>query len=638
MLKKIISPPSSSFGFRWVGDKKGSFSIYAPKVSHVKLTLYPLENLNTPFQSIEEAATGIICFTIDNLPPTFAYSWSLIRENVASPEFADPWNPLLAGSHAWKSSARYDRSLAMLTSSNQETDLLEQPTLCDLRIYECHVRAASQRSTKESSPGTYEALISIIDHVKDCGFNAIELLPIQEFDEQSISSPNDTRVNYWGYMPLHPQTLMRGYSAKGQSLDAEQSFQTFVKRAHEQDIRVILDLVFNHLDSKCPMSYCLGDELWLKNSSGHPVDYTGCGNTVNCQHPIVREWIRSQLYYWVYKLGVDGFRFDLACALYRQTNGSLVFEGSLLHQLRQDPWLKDRIWINEPWDAAGAWDLGQTARWGFLEWNDRYRDDIRSYIHFGQRKDLAATRMCGSSDLFNNEKSLIKNPIGPIQYIACHDGFCLQDLVSYNERHNLSNGENGRDGHSHNISFNYGVEGNTEDKLILEIREQQVKNFMTFLAVSKGPIMLLAGDEYGHTRQGNNNPWCQDNELNALDLEKISQNPPLLLFWKKLMKWRQMFSLFHPEQTWDSQHVIWHGVKLESPNWHQPQGPLAVELRSKDSCAFAIFNPTLFSQKFDIPQGHNWHIVTCSNLVQIEDLHVTLGSRSSLLLSDINPA
>lgn len=634
--KIFFSPPSSSFGINWIERSKASFSLYVCLAIQVNLRLYTLNDLNTPFQTIEGVPDqNKISFIVEHLPSSFAYSWQVTRESGPSKEFADPWNPLLASTHLWNGPSRHDRSLGFENlNENLWGDVFENPNTGDLRFYECHVRSASQNHPTHPFPGTFKGLETILDHVKSCGFNVIELLPIQEFEERavapfdpSLNSPSQ-RVNYWGYMPLHPQSIMRAYSTSGQSLDAEAEFRDFIKKAHSQGIKVVLDLVYNHLDALSPMAYCMADELWLVDSFNKLVDYTGCGNTVNCQHPVVRDWIRHQLYYMVYRLGVDGFRFDLACALYRQSDGSCVFEGSLLHQLKQDPWLSDRIWINEPWDAAGAWGLGQSTKWGFHEWNDRYRDDARSFIHFAQRKDLAATRLCGSNDLFKGP-----NNASSIQYITCHDGFCLKDLVSYNERHNEPNGEFGRDGHQNNLSFNYGVEGETTDPQIIEIRERQILNFMTFLAVSKGPIMLLAGDEYGHTRKGNNNPWCQDNELNALDWKTIFQKPSILLFWQNLMKWRENFSLFQEKKQWSSSEIRWHGLKLNEPNWSDSNGFIAFELLSKESTAFVVFNTGQSLISCEIP-NHFWRLVCHSGPISLQQTSLTLGPRSSLILNN----
>ncbi len=627
-LKNLSFFPLAPFGFHWISLNTGRFSLYVPQALEVTLRLYPLADLTTAFlTSSQVPEQDIVSFFFEDLPSEFAYSWQIRKSEGDTPEFADPWNPLLAGQHLWKETYQENRSLVSQTQSAIPTDYNPKPLVDDLRIYECHVRAASQQKDDRAIAGFYTGLIPLLDHIQDLNFNAIELLPVQEFAEQNPSGPP---INYWGYMPRHPQCLMRAYSATGQSLEAEHSFALFIAHAHQRHIRVILDLVFNHLDQYCPMAYCLGDELWLKNPQGTAVDYTGCGNTLNSHHPIVYEWIRFQLYYWVFHLGVDGFRFDLACALYRQSDGSCVFEGSLLHKLRQDPWLKDRIWINEPWDAGGAWDLGNAYKWGFFEWNDRYRDDVRRYIHFGDRKDLAATRLCGSSDLFP-EKSQLTG--GSLQYLACHDGFCLRDLVTYNEKHNLDNGEQGRDGHQHNISFNYGIEGPTQQSNISQIRENQIANFMVFLAISKGPIMMLAGDEYGHTRKGNNNPWCQDNELNALDWKTIEQNPSILQLWKALMHWRSTFPLFQSKAPWNSEHILWHGLKLGQPLWEYTHGPLSIEFKVDSSRAFILFNPTDESLTFEIPADTPWQSIAQSPEVRIHPAEAFLPAKTSLLLS-----
>lgn len=634
-LKKPHFSSLFPFGFHWLTKDSGIFSLYAPSAKEMVLRLYSPYDLTTSFYTAKlTPQNDIASCELSDLPSTFAYSWQIIREQIQSPEFADPWNPLLAGVHPWKGELQDNRSLVCQSHFSLPSNVMQQPLPSDLRIYECHVRAASQRHFDPSTAGFYSGLIPLLNHIENLGFNAIELLPLQEFAEKKIGSNEPNLVNYWGYMPLHPQCLMRAYSSNAQSLEAEKEFALFLRHAHERDIRVILDLVFNHLDKNCPMAHCLGQDLWLKDTQGSAVDYTGCGNTVNCQHPVVYEWIRFQLYYWVYHLGVDGFRFDLACALYRQTSGQCVFEGSLLYRLKQDPWLKNRIWINEPWDAAGAWDLGQTAKYGFYEWNDRYRDDARHYIHFGQRKDIAATRLCGSTDLFPSG-----TPGGSIQYITSHDGFCLRDLVTYNEKHNLLNGENNRDGHQNNISFNYGLEGPSYDEDIERVRLQQICNFITFLAVSQGPIMLLSGDEYGHTREGNNNPWCQDNELNALDWTLIKKGSPILLHLKKLMHWRKTFPLFNSKNNWNREHILWHGLKLDKPQWEYPDGPLFLEMRWNDLKACILFNPTEQTQTFELPiqnpsKPQAWYTVASSALFSLDKSSVTLLGKSSLVLSN----
>jgi len=404
-------------------------------------------------------------------------------------------------------------------------------------IYETHVRGCTiHPSCGVKHPGTYRGLMEKVPYFKELGVTAVELMPVFEFNESQVTSVlGKSLKNYWGYDPVVFFSPKASYSSLGGAGRQKQEFREMVRAFHKAGIEVIIDVVFNHTAE----TDILGPTLsWrgIDNSIFYILEddkriyknYTGTGNTINANHPVVQEHILTALRYWAQEMHVDGFRFDLASALGRDGTGNLLSNAPVLERIAKDPVLKDVKIIAEPWDAAGAYQLGGFSKRRWVEWNDRYRDEVR---RFWRGDDWMigpfASRICGSADIFSKSG---KSPENSINFITCHDGFTLNDLVSYRYKHNESNKQNNNDGASENFSDNYGVEGRTRDAAIGSVRKRQIKNFLLTLLVSRGVPMLLGGDEICRTQEGNNNAYCQDNETSWYDWRCLKQHREIFSF------------------------------------------------------------------------------------------------------------
>ena len=386
-------------------------------------------------------------------------------------------------------------------------------------IYELHVdgftRHPSAAISSAHRAGTYAALVEKIPYIKQLGITTVELMPIQQFDEYDAPPP---LKNYWGYSPIAFFAPHRGYASSTDRLGPINEFRDMVKAFHRAGIEIILDVVFNHTnegDHKGPTMSFRGLEnsvyYILEDNQADYANYSGCGNAVNANHSIVRRLIMDCLRYWVADMHIDGFRFDLASVLARDESGQPLEDPPLLWSIESDPVLAGTKIIAEAWDAAGLYQVGSFIGDRFSEWNGQFRDDVRCFVKgdAGTVNKLAA-RIMGSPDLYSDPE---RNPLRSINFVTCHDGFTLNDLTSYNEKHNEDNRENNQDGTNANYSWNCGAEGPTEEPAIETLRRQQIKNFLTIMLMSKGTPMLLMGDEVRRTQRGNNNSYCQDNEI-----------------------------------------------------------------------------------------------------------------------------
>ncbi|MDX1963109.1 MAG: glycogen debranching protein GlgX [Pirellulales bacterium] len=418
-------------------------------------------------------------------------------------------------------------------------------SLSDTIIYEMHVRGFTRDpSSGVDAPGTYLGVIEKIPYLKSLGVTAVELMPVHEFPMESPFGQKLERPNYWGYDPLAFFAPHRGYAAGSEPGSQVREFKQMVRALHQAGIEVILDVVFNHTAEGNE----LGPTLSLKglenrvyymlgNGGSYYKNYTGCGNTINGNHPIVREMIFLCLRHWVLNYHIDGFRFDLASILSRDRNGEVLSNPPVVELIAEDPLLGDTKIIAEAWDAAGAYQVGSFSHIRWAEWNGRYRDDIRRYWRGDQGLTGAmATRLTGSSDLYQPGG---RSPYHSINFMTSHDGFTLNDLVSYEQKHNEDNGEGNRDGDNHNLSCNYGVEGPTRRKNIESLRLRQIKNFLATLLLSQGVPMLLSGDEARRTQRGNNNAYCQDNNISWFNWKTLEKNADLLRFVQGLISVRK---------------------------------------------------------------------------------------------------
>ena len=462
----------------------------------------------------------------------------------------DPYAKSVAGRPVWRQEPDPDepypnRGRFMFDDYTWDGDKpLELPQK-DLVIYEMHVRSfTAHPSSPASHKGTFSGIVEMIPYLKKLGVNCIELMPVFDFNELENTRVVDGRrlVNYWGYSTVCFFAPKAGYASSGPLGMEVDEFKNLVKKLHRNGIEVILDVVFNHTAEGNENGPCISFRgidnrtYYLLGPDGAYFNYSGCGNTMNCNDPIVRGVILDCLRYWVSYYHIDGFRFDLASILSRDEGGTPMLNPPLLDSIAHDAVLGHSVLIAEAWDAGGLYQVGSFPSWNrWAEWNGKYRDCVRRFIKgdAGQAPELFR-RIRGSDDLYRG-----RNAQSSINFITCHDGFTLYDLVSYNCKHNEANGEDNRDGCSDNDSWNCGEEGATENPGIRSLRLRQMKNMLSLLFISRGVPMLLSGDEFANTQAGNNNAYCQDNEISWLDWDMLSENEDLFLFVQGLIAFRK---------------------------------------------------------------------------------------------------
>ncbi len=521
------------------------------------------------------------------------------------------------------------RSMAMSDTYDWEDDTpLHTPTQ-DAVIYEMHVGGFSRHaSSGVQHPGTFSGLIEKIPYLQQLGITHVELLPIMAFDTQDIP-PHTADLglsNYWGYSTHSFFAPHPGYSVEPSR--ARDEFRDLVKALHRAGIGIILDVVYNHTseggEGGPTISFKgLGNEIFYHldpEDRRRYRDYTGCGNTVNCNHPLVARFLKDSLIYWVRHMHVDGFRFDLASALGRGEDGLPQYHAPVLWAIELSPTLARTYLIAEAWDASGLYQVGDFPGLRWSEWNGRYRDLVRAFVRGdpGLIRELA-TRLAGSSDLYEADGRLPRNSIN---FVTCHDGFTLYDLVSYNAKRNLANGEDNRDGDNHNLSWNCGVEGPTDDPDVLALRRRQAKNLIAIMMLSQGVPMLLGGDEVLHTQEGNNNCYCQDNDLTWFDWGLVETNRDMVDFvagmialrrrHPSLTRERFLTGQTEPDETLPD--IAWHGTNLDQPNWDDPEGHcLAFTLagtKADEPHLHVMLNMGEPPLDFAIPRfpGRTWHL------------------------------
>jgi glycogen operon protein len=429
-------------------------------------------------------------------------------------------------------------------------------------VCELHVRGF----TRGGSGGTYRDLAAKAEYLRDLGVTAVELLPVHQFDANEVRRAPGL-VNFWGYSPVAWFAPHRQYAAG----DPIAEFRGMVRAFHAAGIQVILDVVFNHtgeLDSEGPtLSWRgLADEVYYLRElrTGEYANFTGCGNTVRAQQPAVRAMIRHALRWWVHGMGVDGFRFDLASVLARDLNGAVTNNPPLLREIEEDSWLSEATLIAEAWDAADGYLVGNWpggTRWSV--WNDRFRDDVRrAWMKPGGDAALLATRLSGSSDLFKGF-----GPVRSLNYVTCHDGFTLMDAVSYSRRHNDANKEDGRDGNGSEVCANHGVEGPSDDPAVRLARDRARRNLVATLLLAQGVPMLLGGDEIGRTQRGNNNAYCQDNEISWVDWTGLDRDRDFFRFVRGLVRFRRDTPALQREKFLTDEDVTWFGADAGAVDW-----------------------------------------------------------------------
>ena len=481
-------------------------------------------------------------------------------------------------------------------------------------IYEMHVRGFTAHSSSgltESKRGTYAGLVEKIPYLKELGITAVELLPVFQFDTQD-APPG--RTNYWGYSPVSFFSPHQAYSSRQEPLRAVDEFRDMVKALHRAGIEVILDVVYNHTaesghdgPTQCLRGLDNSTYYLLEEDRSQYANFTGTGNTLNANYPVVRRMIMDSLRYWVEEMHVDGFRFDLASILARDSSGVVMPNPPVLWDIESDPALAGTKMIAEAWDAAGLYQVGNFVGDSWKEWNDRFRDDIRDFFRgANDSAGRAADRLVGSPSIYGPKERELEESIN---FAACHDGFTLNDLVSYNHKHNEENGEDNRDGCNENRSWNCGFEGPTDDPVIENLRNRQVKNFFTAVMLSGGVPMFVMGDEVRRTQRGNNNAYCQDNHTSWFDWSLLSKHPDLLRFVKLLIQRRLLRDVEHERrrtslgQTLREALQAWHGVKLNQPDWSPFSHSFAIGggLKSEGVLAHIILNAYWEPLDFDLP-------------------------------------
>ncbi len=479
-------------------------------------------------------------------------------------------------------------------------------------IYELHVRGFTRHQNSGIAPeqrGTYAGLVEKIPYLERLGVNAVELLPVFQFDPQDAP---EGRVNYWGYQPVSFFAPHHGYASSKGALAVLDEFRDMVKSLHRAGIEVILDVVFNHTseggdDGPAFCYRALANDFYyiLEHDKSRYADYTGCGNTLNGNQPIVRRLILDSLRYWVAEMHVDGFRFDLASILARDEAGHLLPNPPVLWDIESDPTLAGTKLIAEAWDAAGLYQVGSFIGDAWVEWNGRFRDDVRRFVRGdrGAVQGLAA-RLLGSPDIYGHDHREAEQSVN---FVTAHDGFTLNDLVSYNEKHNEANGENNRDGENHNLSWNCGIEGPSDDPHIEALRTRQIKNLLALNLLAAGMPMLVMGDEIRRTQRGNNNAYCQDNEISWFDWEFVERHSDIHRFAANLIAYRTRpfaggISLTL-NQALDRSRVEWHGVELHRPDWGEDSRSLAISLQSlrADVLLHAMINAYWEPLTFQLP-------------------------------------
>jgi isoamylase len=527
-------------------------------------------------------------------------------------------------------------------------------------VYEMHVRGFTRHPSSGVSAetrGTFRGIIEKIPYLKDLGISAVELLPVFQFDSQDCPPG---RVNYWGYAPISFFAPHQAYSSRQDSLGPVNEFRDMVKALHRTGIEVILDVVFNHTAEGNHFGPTLSFRgldnntyYVLEQDRSRYANYSGTGNTLNANHPIVRRMILDSIRYWVEDMHVDGFRFDLASILARDSNGHVMPNPPVLLDIESDPDLAGTKMIAEAWDAAGLYQVGSFVGDSWKEWNGKFRDDVRSFFR-GDEGSLAhfADRLLGSHEIYRHEEREAEQSVN---FVTCHDGFTLNDLVSYNHKHNETNGEDNRDGGNDNRSWNCGFEGPTDDPEIEKLRNRQAKNFLTATLLSLGLPMFMMGDEVRRTQYGNNNAYCHDNQTNWFDWSLLTKHAESLRF-VKLLTARRLLRDTGPERRRTSLNQLiggatkhWHGVKLNQPDWSKQSHSIAfsAELRGEGLLVYFAFNAYWEPLSFELPRiegGQLWRrwidtyletpqdIVPWQEALGVSDPVYRVGPRSVVVL------
>jgi isoamylase len=637
-----------------------NFCMFSRYASQVELLLFANAASAEPFQTIALMPERNRSFFfwhvfVEGLAPGVCYTWRVDgpddtgqsgRRFNPRKDLVDPWARAVTDRH-WNRERAMDASddghaslRGIVTALPSARRAAEPRGLDEAVIYELHVGGFTRDPSSDvHAPGTFAGLIEKIPYLKNLGVTHVELLPVMAFDEQDVPRAARARglSNYWGYSTHSFHSPHPAYCVN--PAEGHREFRALTDALHAAGIGVLLDVVFNHTaegGALGPMINFKGlaNEVFYHLDAADKRryrDYTGCGNTVNCNHPLVTSFIVRCLEYWVEELGVDGFRFDLASVFARASDGSIMADPPLPWAIESSRVLSRVPVIAEAWDAAGLYHVGAFPGMAWAEWNGRYRDVVRRFVRgdAGLLGELA-TRLGGSADLYAAGGRL---PNNSINFVTCHDGFTLYDLVSYNAKHNEPNGEDNRDGNDDNLSWNCGAEGDTGDPEINALRERQAKNFLAILMLSRGVSMLLAGDEVLRTQRGNNNAYSQNNALSWFDWRALDARREVLRFTRELIALRQRHRSLTVNRFFDGRlvpdrglpDVRWHGAKLGDPGWHDPNGRLlAFTLTGGggEEDLHVIFNMADAAIDVMVPKvaGRKWHVAVDSARASPHDI------------------
>ena len=627
-----------------------SFTINSHGATRCTLLLFkpqaPKPYARIPFPDSYRIGDTYSMLVFDIKPDEFEYAFSFDgpyepakgllfnEENV----LLDPYSRAVTGQRKWgekpEGGKDFEYRARVVKSSFDWGDIkqLEQP-FEDLVIYETHVRGYTKdKSSGVSAPGTFAGLKDKIPYLKDLGINAVELMPIFEFDEmESARVVDDVQLyNYWGYNTVSFFAPNTSYAFNEEHNHEGDELKSLIKALKENGIEVILDVVFNHTAEGNEMGPCFSfkgidnNVYYMLTPDAHYYNFSGCGNVMNCNHPVVRSFIIDCLRHWAIEYRVDGFRFDLASILGRDQNGAPMANPPILESLAFDPVLGKMKLIAEAWDAGGLYQVGSFPSWNrWAEWNGRYRDDMRSFLKGDDgMAGNAITRITGSRDLYSPESRGHK---ASVNFMTCHDGFTLYDLYSYNEKHNEKNGWNNTDGDNNGHSWNCGAEGETDDPNVNRLRRRLIKNAFAALLCSRGPAMFFAGDEFCNTQFGNNNAYCQDNIISWLDWSRLEEFKEIHDFVRHMIQFRKEHPILRkmtkPSSCQFPEISVHNGTPFNASTDYKTKliGIMYAGRNEEDTeddivfyCMNAYWEP-LVMQLPVLPNGKHWHVDTNTN-------------------------
>ena len=627
-----------------------SFTINSHGATRCTLLLFkpqaPKPYARIPFPDSYRIGDTYSMLVFDIKPDEFEYAFSFDgpyepakgllfnEENV----LLDPYSRAVTGQRKWGEKPEGDKDFeyrARVVKSNFDwgnIKQLEQP-FEDLVIYETHVRGYTKdKSSGVSAPGTFAGLKDKIPYLKDLGINAVELMPIFEFDEMESARVVDgvQLYNYWGYNTVSFFAPNTSYAFNEEHNHEGDELKSLIKALKENGIEVILDVVFNHTAEGNEMGPCFSfkgidnNVYYMLTPDAHYYNFSGCGNVMNCNHPVVRSFIIDCLRHWAIEYRVDGFRFDLASILGRDQNGAPMANPPILESLAFDPVLGKMKLIAEAWDAGGLYQVGSFPSWNrWAEWNGRYRDDMRSFLKGDDgMAGNAITRITGSRDLYSPESRGHK---ASVNFLTCHDGFTLYDLYSYNEKHNEKNGWNNTDGDNNGHSWNCGAEGETDDPNVNGLRRRLIKNAFAALLCSRGPAMFFAGDEFCNTQFGNNNAYCQDNIISWLDWSRLEEFKEIHDFVRHMIQFRKEHPILRkmtkPSSCQFPEISVHNGTPFNASTDYKTKliGIMYAGRNEEDTeddivfyCMNAYWEP-LVMQLPVLPNGKHWHVDTNTN-------------------------